>query len=126
MIMKSRKAGRGFYYYANGDIYDGEWDDNVKSGKGHLTCKRGDSSKGDWFNDEFISGIYTDSKGSRYKNLEHPDNSFLNGVFKKGRLYGWGRIDFLNGGVYEGMFKTVAGEILLGQFTGERGHLKDL
>ena len=48
MIMKSRKSGRGFYYYANGDIYDGEWDDNVKSGKGHLTCKRGDSSKGDW------------------------------------------------------------------------------
>jgi hypothetical protein len=105
MIMKNKKSGRGFYYYANGDIYDGDWDDNVKSGKGTLTCKKGDSCKGDWLNDDFVSGVYQDSKGSRYKNLDHPDKSHLNGVFKKGRLYGYGRIDFQNGGVYEGMFK---------------------
>jgi hypothetical protein len=89
-----KKSGRGFYYYANGDIYDGDWDENYKNGKGSLSYKKGDSCKGEWLHDDFVTGIYIDTKGSKYKNLEHPDRAQLNGVFKKGRLYGFGRIDF--------------------------------
>ncbi len=105
MIHKNRKSGRGFYYFNNGDLYDGDWDDNLKSGKGSLICKKGDSCKGDWLQDDFVAGVYTDANGSKYKNLDHPDKPQNNGVFQKGRLYGYGRIDFQNGGTYEGMFK---------------------
>jgi hypothetical protein len=73
MVHKGKKSGRGFYYYLNGDLYDGDWDNNLKNGKGSLICKRGDSCKGDFLNDDFVSGIYTDTKGSIYKNLDHPD-----------------------------------------------------
>ena len=30
--------GKGIYYYANGDKYDGEWKDDKKNGKGILLC----------------------------------------------------------------------------------------
>ena len=49
--------------------------------------------------------MYTDANGSRYKNTDHPDSSKLSGIFDKGRLFGYGRIEFVDGGVYEGMFK---------------------
>ena len=42
MILRGKKQGRGIYYYLNGDIYDGEWDENLRSGKGSLLCKKGD------------------------------------------------------------------------------------
>ena len=104
-LLKGKKQGRGFYYYLNGDIYDGDWDENLRQGKGTLTCKKGDSCRGDFQNDEFVSGIYTDAKGSRYRNADHPERSNLNGSFAKGRLYGYGVIEFADGGVYEGLFK---------------------
>lgn len=67
--------------------------------------RNGETCKGEFVKDEFTTGVYIDSKGSRYKNAEHPDKPALNGFFKKGRLFGYGRIDFFNGGVYEGLFK---------------------
>ena len=96
MIFKGKKQGRGFYYYQNGDLYEGDWDDNHRHGKGLLNVKKnGESCKGEFFKDEFITGVYQDSKGSRYKNQEHPDGkASLNGFFKNGRLYGYGKIDF--------------------------------
>ena len=104
--MKNKKQGRGFYYYNNGDIYEGDWDENKRHGKGLFTTRRnGETCKGEFVKDEFTTGVYIDSKGSRYKNAEHPDKPALNGFFKKGRLFGYGRIDFFNGGVYEGLFK---------------------
>ena len=104
MILHGKKQGRGFYYYINGDIYDGEWEDNQRQGKGTLTCKKGDSCKGEFIKDDFVTGIYTDTKGSKYRNADHEKPS-MNGIFTKGRLYGQGRIDFADGGVYEGLFK---------------------
>ena len=67
--------------------------------------RNGETCKGEFVKNEFVSGIYIDSKGSRYKNSDHPDKPSLNGYFNKGRLFGYGRIDFFNGGVYEGLFK---------------------
>ena len=68
VLLRQKKQGKGNYYYANGDIYEGDWDENLRSGKGQLTCKKGDSCKGEFLNDEFVSGAYIDTKGSCYKN----------------------------------------------------------
>jgi hypothetical protein len=40
--------------------------------------------------------------GSTYRNL---DNSEKSGYFFRGRLFGYGKIEFSDGGLYEGMFK---------------------
>lgn len=104
--LRGRKQGRGWYYYHNGDIYEGEWDDNLRAGKGTLTCKKGDLCKGEFVKDEFVSGIYIDVKGSIYKSMDHPDGKpTLNGTFLRGRLVGYGRAEFADGGVYDGTFK---------------------
>ena len=68
MFLRSKKHGKGTYYYNNGDIYDGEWEENYRSGKGELNCKKGDLCKGDFAHDELVSGIYVDINGSTYKN----------------------------------------------------------
>ena len=106
MILRGKKQGKGTYYYSNGDIYEGDWEDSLRSGKGTLLChKKGDSCRGEFFQDEFVSGVYTDSNGSVYKNISHPENSSLDGGFMKGRLFGYGRIEFSDGGIYDGLFK---------------------
>ena len=41
-----------------------------------------------------------------YKDLEHPDDSQLDGCFKQGRLFGYGIMENLQtGDKYTGMFK---------------------
>jgi hypothetical protein len=37
--------------YPNGDVYNGNWVDGRKQGKGELVCKTGDSYIGEWFED---------------------------------------------------------------------------
>ena len=34
--------------YANGDIYEGNWENNTKSGQGKMTYKNGDIYEGEW------------------------------------------------------------------------------
>ena len=34
----NERNGQGVYNYANGDVYDGEWRNNCKEGKGVYTC----------------------------------------------------------------------------------------
>jgi hypothetical protein len=78
----------------------------LRAGKGTFTCKKGDLCKGEFVRDEFVSGVYIDVKGSIYKSMEHPDGKpTLNGTFMRGRLVGYGRAEFADGGVYDGTFK---------------------
>jgi len=39
-IVKGMKSGKGIYEYNNGNIYDGEWLNNLKHGEGKLTKKK--------------------------------------------------------------------------------------
>eukprot|EP00826_Nyctotherus_ovalis_P039453 TRINITY_DN3798_c0_g4_i3.p1 TRINITY_DN3798_c0_g4~~TRINITY_DN3798_c0_g4_i3.p1 ORF type:complete len:465 (-),score=37.63 TRINITY_DN3798_c0_g4_i3:8-1402(-) len=43
-----RMNGRGKYFYANGDIYNGEWECGEKNGKGKHFYKNGDKYDGEW------------------------------------------------------------------------------
>ena len=42
-------AGKGIYYYENGDVYDGEWVDGSQHGQGSLRYAAGGASyEGHW------------------------------------------------------------------------------
>ena len=47
--------GKGILYYRNGDIYNGEFQNGDRHGKGKLTEKEGKIYKGIWKKDKFIS-----------------------------------------------------------------------
>lgn len=45
--MADKKKGYGTYYYKNsGDVYEGEWDNNMKSGRGKYKYTNGDLYEG--------------------------------------------------------------------------------
>jgi hypothetical protein len=41
-FLYGKRNGFGKMIYSNGDIYEGEWIDNVIKGKGIYSCKNGD------------------------------------------------------------------------------------
>lgn len=43
--------GKGTYYYADGGVYEGEWQDRKMHGKGRFTFPNGSVYEGDWKND---------------------------------------------------------------------------
>mmetsp|Transcript_21327 Transcript_21327/g.24786 ORF Transcript_21327/g.24786 Transcript_21327/m.24786 type:complete len:238 (+) Transcript_21327:40-753(+) len=67
-----RRKGKGKYFYKNGDVYDGDWVDNMKHGFGKLTYK---------------------DKGEYY------------GFFENGRRHGEGQMNYPNGDTYSGWWK---------------------
>lgn len=59
--------GKGIMYYANGDIYDGEWYDRKKSGEGTYNWKNGDTYTGKWSKDTMNGeGTMIYKTGERY------------------------------------------------------------
>ena len=63
------KEGYGVYYYQNGDKYDGQWKDDKKEGKGYFFYKEtGEVYKGNFSNDLPNGiGIYYFKNGDRYE-----------------------------------------------------------
>lgn len=48
------RKGEGAYFFANGDIYDGDWKKGKKHGYGTYTYANGKSIKGWFYKDQFI------------------------------------------------------------------------
>ncbi|KAK2565395.1 hypothetical protein P5673_010442 [Acropora cervicornis] len=48
------RKGEGAYFYANGDIYDGDWKKGMKHGYGIYTYANGKGIKGWFYKDRFI------------------------------------------------------------------------
>ena len=47
--MRGKREGRGIYKYPNGDVYEGEWTNNVLHGYGKYTWNNeGRSTEGMW------------------------------------------------------------------------------
>ena len=46
--MRGGKQGRGKYRYSNGNIYEGDWKDDLKNGKGFMLYPTGAKYHGDW------------------------------------------------------------------------------
>lgn len=78
--------------YQNGDKYDGEWDDDMRNGKGTLIYKNGGSYQGDWVNDKrHGSGVNKWPNGDKYE-----------GEWKENKKHGDGTYTFRDGGQYIG------------------------
>lgn len=102
----------GKFIFSNGDIYEGEYDQNqagdlVRQGNGTLTCKDGVVYEGNWSDDRM------NGQGS----YQHPSGMKYEGEFVNGKFEGTGKYTWPDGFCYEGDFK---GSKLSG-----RGYLKD-
>ena len=49
--------------YKNGDVYEGQWFNNLKNGKGHMKYSNGEKQKGKWLNGIFEKGQYITQSG---------------------------------------------------------------
>ncbi len=92
----SKYDGEGFFLFENGDKYRGSFKDDMITGKGEYSYfESGDIYKGE-FKDDLMDGkgVYTTKKGNRYE-----------GMFRKGKLFGEGRLIRSDGEIFIGNFK---------------------
>jgi len=60
-------------------LFEGEWKDNKRHGKGHIEYVSGDTYTGDWMNDKCEGhGVLVFKSGGRYEILHsHPMSSIF-------------------------------------------------
>ena len=114
---KQNKELFGTYYYNDGSIYKGFFENDKINGRGRLILINKYIYEGD-FVDELFNGfgkIYSLNnlkyEGNWKNNLQegygiehYPDGSYYSGTFKKGKKHGKGKFVFKNGDIYEGDF----------------------
>jgi hypothetical protein len=92
---KGEKHGTGKMEYKNGDVYEGQWADDLRQGKGKITFLNKSSYDGNWSKGQINGrGVYTYFNGNVYT-----------GLFENGVPMGHGKMTYLNGDVYEGHWK---------------------
>ena len=86
------KHGYGKLYWSGGNIYQGNWKDDVKYGYGKYTWAHGDVYEGNWKDDvKHGYGKYTWADGDVYE-----------GNYKEGEQHGYGKMTWASGNIYEG------------------------
>ena len=95
----NKKHGYGKYAWANGDVYDGEYQNDMRNGKGKLTRANGN----------VYDGEYKDNKRHGHGKFTWADGSVYEGEFQDGNIQSYGKHTWANGSVYEGEFQD--GEI---------------
>ena len=70
-----KRHGFGTYYYPNGDIYNGEWINDKKQGKGEITIAR----SGDHYIGEFQNNYFHGNGKMTFKNGEIYEGEWENG-----------------------------------------------
>jgi len=92
-----KKSGPGIYYYLSGDIYDGEWANDLRDGFGtYKYYKTDEKYVGQWKKDErFGTGTHYYKDGSRYE-----------GKWVNDKREGPGKLFFKNGDVFDGDWRN--------------------
>ena len=91
-FVDGKRNGKGKYTYADGTVYEGDFIDGNFNGKGKYTFANGDVYEGDFIDDKRTGkGKYTFANGTVYEG-DFVDDSFT----------GKGKYSFTNGDVYEG------------------------
>jgi hypothetical protein len=85
-MRKGLKEGDGIMEYDNGDVYDGEWYNDLKQGYGQMDLSNGTSFVGEWSNDYMVKGIFTYKTGETYE-----------GFFDNGLPHGYGEMMYQDG-----------------------------
>ena len=128
--VKTGKNGQ-YRYIKDSIVYRGEWQDNLKHGKGELIYSKENNSKltGVFHEDELLHGEFRDEIGNIFRTKKHPDElklkpyetAELSGKFIRGRLHGYGQVEYQGGDQYIGMFKdgkrSGAGSMIFNQKT---------
>ena len=84
----------GVYYYANGDVYDGDFKENNKTGYGTFSASTGEIYKGEIL-ETSRNGIGT---------LHFTNGDIYKGAFIMDRREGHGKYIWKSGGVYDGQW----------------------
>ena len=87
--------GFGSYFYRNGDIFRGEWDNGIRDGSGTMTYTTGESYCGEYLLSlAHGQGLYKFLNGDVYE-----------GSFKHGFMHGRGKYMYHTGEVYHGYMR---------------------
>jgi hypothetical protein len=103
--------GKGVWYYANGDTYEGEFTENKMSGRGTLTYRhpsdesQGHSVDGGGGGGGGGNGSDGGGGGDRAPSEMAALVSRMEGAFVKGRLNGEGTTYFRNGSTHTGAYQ---------------------
>jgi len=89
-------TGKATANYANGDIYEGMFENGVRHGKGTYKYL-----KGDMFDGSFENNLKTGLGRVTYKK-----GGFYHGHFKDGKREGEGTFKYANGDIYSGFWKA--------------------
>lgn len=66
-MLRGKRHSRGRLHYHTGDLYEGDWSDDRRSGQGKLTIKsEGVLIEGLFSEDEIVEGRLTDKQENRY------------------------------------------------------------
>ena len=111
-----KMSGKGVYTYTNGNVYDGQWEDDMRNGKGEYRYKNGNRYVGDW-KDNVKNGVgeFFYSSGEKYE-----------GSFENSLRHGHGVFYYRNGAVFEGEWQNdmLSGEGILTAKDGSRKRQK--
>jgi hypothetical protein len=83
--------GQGTMRYANGDVYEGEWEHGEQNGQGTMRYANGNVYEGEWEHGEQGQGTMRYANGNVYE-----------GEWAYGEWNGQGTMTSVNGNVYEG------------------------
>jgi len=88
----SKRHGKGKQYWTDGSVYDGYWVDDMANVYGRLIHSDGDAYEGEWFNDKAQGkGLYIHKDGARYE-----------GDWFEDKQHGHGKEKWIDGASYEG------------------------
>ena len=88
--------GLGTKRYADGSVYEGEWEANHKAGRGKMQGADGNVYEGE----------YTDGQREGRGIYRYPSGATYDGQWKAGKMDGRGTYHFANGNVYEGEYRA--------------------
>lgn len=89
-------SGPGVAEYANGDIYDGIFENGIRQGRGKYTYLNGDS----------FDGVFQNNQETGLGRVTYAKGGFYHGHFLEGKRHGEGTFQYSNGDIYSGMWKS--------------------
>ena len=115
---KGLYSGKGKMEYPNGDVYEGEWKNNMRDGRGKITFVNQSSYDGMWskdkmngqgtykyFSEDVYEGTFSEGIRSGHGKLTYVNGDVYTGNWKKNRRDGEGKLTYKNGDYFTGNWR---------------------